>query len=248
MADRTISQLDPATELFDNDLLVLEQTGVAKKMAGSVLHQYIVGVGGIDHIAMNSDYTLTIYYTNGTSYTTESIRGATGATGTISRIARTSGTGAPGTVDTYTAYQENEDGEEIAVGSFNVYNGEDGLGTGDMKKTDYDPDNVVFAAGGIIDYVADQIAAAKPRVATVQLGTSWTASGGNYEQAVTISGVTATTKIDAEPDAAVIAQLYSDRVLGLYFDNDNGTVKAVAVGHAPTAALTVQVTLSEVSA
>ena len=36
---------------------------------------------GISNIILNPDYTLTINYTNGTSFTTTSIRGATGATG-----------------------------------------------------------------------------------------------------------------------------------------------------------------------
>ena len=39
---------------------------------------------GIDHITLNADYTLTIYYDNNTSQTTASIRGETGATPDIS--------------------------------------------------------------------------------------------------------------------------------------------------------------------
>lgn len=141
MADRAISQLTKATEVYDNDLLVLEQNGEAKKLEGSALKQYIVGVGGIDSITMNADYTLTINYTNGTSYTTTSIRGAKGDTGEkgdtgdlISRIVRTSGTGAAGTTDTYTVYNQRNQ----AVSTFQVYNGADGQGVGDMVKSIYD--------------------------------------------------------------------------------------------------------------
>ena len=39
---------------------------------------------GVDHISLNPDYTLTIYYTDGTSHTTASIRGQTGVTPDIS--------------------------------------------------------------------------------------------------------------------------------------------------------------------
>lgn len=39
---------------------------------------------GIDHVTLNNDYTLTVYYDDGTSDTTASIRGATGATPNIS--------------------------------------------------------------------------------------------------------------------------------------------------------------------
>lgn len=39
---------------------------------------------GIDHVTLNADYTLTIYYDDGTSDTTPSIRGATGITPAIS--------------------------------------------------------------------------------------------------------------------------------------------------------------------
>lgn len=39
---------------------------------------------GIDHVTLNADYTLTIYYDDGTSDTTASIRGATGITPNIS--------------------------------------------------------------------------------------------------------------------------------------------------------------------
>lgn len=46
---------------------------------------------GIDHVALNADYTLTVYFDDGTSYTTGSIRGATGITpnftvGTVSTL------------------------------------------------------------------------------------------------------------------------------------------------------------------
>ena len=52
----------------------------------------------------------------------------------IQSIDRTSGTGAPGTTDTYTVTLTNGD-----TTTFQVYNGKDGSGSGDMTKAVYDP-------------------------------------------------------------------------------------------------------------
>ena len=52
----------------------------------------------------------------------------------IESIERTSGTGAPGTTDTYTVTLTNGD-----TTTFQVYNGKDGSGSGDMTKDVYDP-------------------------------------------------------------------------------------------------------------
>ena len=63
--------------------------------------QALVGsVRDIDHISLNPDYTLTIYYSDGTSDTTSSIRGATG--NGIASIAKTGSSGTNPKVDTYT--------------------------------------------------------------------------------------------------------------------------------------------------
>ena len=92
-------------------------------------------------------------------------KGETGAAGSsISNIERTSGTGAPGTTDTYTITLT--DGTTF---QFQVYNGADGYGSGDMTKATYDANNVVANAGGIEAYVAnnaDENGAARAAVST----------------------------------------------------------------------------------
>lgn len=60
------------------------------------------------------------------------LKGADGSS--IQSIERTSGTGAPGTNDTYTVTLTNGD-----TTTFQVYNGKDGSGSGDMTKAVYDP-------------------------------------------------------------------------------------------------------------
>ena len=82
---------------------------------------------------------------------------------------------------------------------------------------------------------------------TITLSTTWSGSDP-YMQTVTLPGInriTANTKFDIQPDATVIAQMIDDGVKALYIANDNGTLTAYAVGAAPTASLTVQVTYYE---
>lgn len=89
------------------------------------------------------------------------------------------------------------------------------------------------------------------RYATITLPVaSWAASGDNYIQTVTVSGytVTANTMVDLQASPAVVAQLVADEVNALTIVNNNGTLTATSVGAAPTAALSVQVILKEVTA
>lgn len=72
------------------------------------------------------------------SFTFSGLKGETGSRGgkgdkgdpgtSVSRIERTSGNGAPGTTDTYTMY----DSEDAPIGTFTVYNGSNGEGSGDF--------------------------------------------------------------------------------------------------------------------
>ena len=62
------------------------------------------------------------------------LKGEQGAS--IKSITRTSGTGAAGTTDTYTITLDNGN-----TSTFQVYNGADGEGAGDMLKSIYDPQN-----------------------------------------------------------------------------------------------------------
>ena len=84
--------------------------------------------------------------------------------------------------------------------------------------------------------------------ATVTLSTNWTGDASPYTQSVTISGTTANSKVDLQPDATAIAQMADDGTVALYIANDNGTLTAYAVGEKPTVELTVQATVTEVSA
>lgn len=79
---------------------------------------------GIDSVVLNSDYTLTITLTDGTSYTTTSIRGATGSAGRDGQ----DGYSPEVTIDTITGGHRVTitDAEHPSGQSFDVHDGEDG--------------------------------------------------------------------------------------------------------------------------
>lgn len=85
-------------------------------------------------------------------FTEEQLEALTGPSGSsIQSIVRTSGTGAAGTTDTYTVTLT--DGSTT---TFQVYNGADGEGAGDMLKSVYDPQN---KNTDIFAYVDDAVGA-----------------------------------------------------------------------------------------
>ncbi len=83
---------------------------------------------------------------------------------------------------------------------------------------------------------------------TVTLSTNWTGDTSPYTQTVTIFGTTPNSKVDLQPDATAVSQMVDDGTVSLYIANNNGTLTAYAVGEKPTVQLTIQATVSEVSA
>lgn len=102
--------------------------------------------------------------------------------------------------------------------------------------------------GQQIDSAVGKVLGGIVKAGSVSLSTSWSGSGP-YTQTVTVTGVTVTanSKVDMQPDATALAQLLSDGVTALFVTNNNGTLTATAIGAAPTAALTVQCTVTEVA-
>lgn len=89
----------------------------------------------------------------------------------------------------------------------------------------------------------------KPKAAAITLSSTWSESSGVFSQAVTVTGatVTANSKVDLQPGAAALQQLLSDGVTALWVENNGGTLTAYALGAPPSAAMTVQCTVAEVT-
>ena len=81
---------------------------------------------------------------------------------------------------------------------------------------------------------------------TVTLSINWVGNASPYTQTVTISGTTANSKVDLQPDSTVISQMAEDGTVALYIANNNGVLTANAVGEKPTAEMTIQATITEV--
>lgn len=81
---------------------------------------------------------------------------------------------------------------------------------------------------------------------SLSLTKSWGDHGTYFTQALTFAGMPANGKVDLQPDYATINQLIDDGVTSLYVVNTDGVLTAYATGAAPTAALTIQCTITEV--
>ena len=81
---------------------------------------------------------------------------------------------------------------------------------------------------------------------SLSLTESWGDHGTYFTQALTFAGMPANGKVDLQPDYAAINQLIEDGVTSLYVENTDGVLTAYATGAAPTAALTIQCTITEV--
>lgn len=87
---------------------------------------------------------------------------------------------------------------------------------------------------------------------TITLSLSWSGNGP-FTQTVYpnsyilwTSGITAKSRIDLQPTAAQLTQLITDGVTALTIENNNGTLTAYALGAAPSTAMTIACTVTEV--
>ena len=80
---------------------------------------------------------------------------------------------------------------------------------------------------------------------TITLTTNWEGSE-LLSQPVTISGVTASSKVDFRPSAATMTQLKNSGIKVMYAANNNGAITVYAVGETPTSTITIDAMISEV--
>lgn len=84
-------------------------------------------------------------------------------------------------------------------------------------------------------------------VDSVSIGTSWSGTGP-YTQTIVVDNADANSKVDIQTDATIIQKLIDSGTTALYIVNNDGVFSAVAVGAAPTQALTVQCTITKTAA
>lgn len=92
------------------------------------------------------------------------------------------------------------------------------------------------------------INACKVKKNTLSLPTASWAGSGPYTQTVTITGITVNSKVDIQMDATALGVLIDSGTSAIWIENNNGTLTAKALGEKPNANLSVQVTITEVSA
>lgn len=150
-------------------------------------------------IATNTSSSAPSSYTSYTWYKYKGDKGDTGDTGKgVSNItaSRTSGTGAPGTTDTYTATVTYTDSSTSSY-TFQVYNGENGTGTGTVKAASYNGNvyNSVDSSGTLaLSNIQAQHASLSITIAT----SDWS----NNTCTKTATGVTASNTVIVSPASA----------------------------------------------
>jgi hypothetical protein len=77
---------------------------------------------------------------------------------------------------------------------------------------------------------------------------SWMGAESPYTQTVTISGITVNSKVDIQMDATALGVLIDSGTSAIWMENNNGTITAKCIGDKPNADMTVQVTITEVTA
>ena len=150
-------------------------------------------------IATNTSSSAPSSYTSYTWYKYKGDKGDTGDTGKgVSNItaSRTSGTGAPGTTDTYTATVTYTDSSTSSY-TFQVYNGENGTGTGTVKAASYNG-NVYSSVDSSGTLALNNIQAQHASLSVAIATSDWS----NKTATKSVSGVTASNTVIVSPASA----------------------------------------------
>lgn len=81
---------------------------------------------------------------------------------------------------------------------------------------------------------------------SVSLSATWSGSDSVFSQEITVQNASANSKIDLQPDEALLQAMIADGVTALWVENNNGVLTAKCLGAALSAAHTVQCTITEV--
>ena len=188
-------------------------------------------------IATNTSSSAPSSYTSYTWYKIKGDKGDTGNTGVgVSNVtaSRTSGTGAPGTTDTYTATVTYTDSSTSSY-TFQVYNGENGTGTGTVKSVSYNGNvyNSVDSSGNLaLSSIQAQHTSLSITIAT----SDWS----NKTCTKTASGVTSSNTVIVSP-ASASYEAYGEAQVRATAQGTNQITFACT--STPSSALTVNVAI-----
>ena len=85
-----------------------------------------------------------------------------------------------------------------------------------------------------------------PKYTTISIPTSGWSGSRPWTRTVSISGGTASSMVDIQSSEAVINTMIESGTTALFIKNNNGVFTLVAIGAIPNAAITLQVSITEV--
>ena len=86
-----------------------------------------------------------------------------------------------------------------------------------------------------------------PKYTTISVpNTGWSGSGP-WTRTISITGGTASSMVDIQSSEAVINTMIESGTTALFIKNDSGVFTLVAMGDIPNAAITLQVSITEVT-
>lgn len=86
-----------------------------------------------------------------------------------------------------------------------------------------------------------------PKYTTISVPTTGWSGSGPWTRTVSITGGTASSMVDIQSSEAVINTMIASGTTALFIKNDSGVFTLVAIGAIPNAAITLQVSITEVT-
>lgn len=87
-----------------------------------------------------------------------------------------------------------------------------------------------------------------PRITTITLSSSgWSGSASPYSQVVSVNTATPATKVELNPTVTQLVSLQNDDIALMAENDGTGVITVYSFGGVPSASMTMQATLTEVS-
>ena len=85
-----------------------------------------------------------------------------------------------------------------------------------------------------------------PKYTSLTISTSGWSGSGPWTRTISITGGTASSMVDIQSSEAVINTMIESGTTAVFIKNDSGVFTLVAIGAIPNAAITLQVSITEV--